>query len=789
MLCFAILGSITANAQMQVKGKLINKEDRLPVPLAEIRLLHSDSTATGHTAITDTLGRFQFSALPASDYLVSVAPMGYARKFIPVHLGMASNNEVDLGEIILLPFMENLSEVVIKSDAATPKLNNGNMVLRVANNKEFKTAANLYDVLRRTPGILVDQEGTITFGNQVVPVVFINGKPMLLSNQELQNYLKSLTPEMVASIEINTNPSAKYDAEYKGIIDLKLKTDQANGWKGNYTGALLQNKFTYQENNLSLSYKTPKAAYTARLGYEAGEMYYRYTALQHLASKDVMQNRLKRVTDGKEYNMQTGIDFIPNDKQRLGFLFRSNIITHQRTNTGTLFATNEAGNQIAFHTQSQNPSQYEQQNYGATLDYSLSIDKTKISFLGNYLYVENTQQDDFINKDMVTDAVITYWKSDLLNQIKIHTAQIDVTQNLGQANIDAGIKYSASDTDNNIRYDLWENNAFVPDPSRSNIFTYKEKVAAAYLSYSHKFNKLQVNAGLRMEHTHSVSNAVTIDSIVKRNYPEWLPSVEANYSFNTSSQLSASFSRKITRPHFSQLNPFRFYLSALNYWIGNPYLQPSFTSQVKIIYRQNNVITTLSFGKVKDVMTRYPLYDPETNELAFLGRNLPYRKFANLEIGFPVKFFQWWRMNYQLAGYYNQEYTPYLDRVYALKIYNYNLRLNQTFALPSDFTLNLFANYESKTGNSLYVIKSRYNIDISLQKSWLEGKLNTKFAFNDMFDTYDQRLIFREKQIIDNQMRHWFAMQQAVLTVSYNFGNSSYKANERQRNEEERRAN
>lgn len=320
------------------------------------------------------------------------------------------------------------------------------------------------------------------------------------------------------------------------------------------------------------------------------------------------------------------------------------------------------------------------------------------------------------------------------------------------------------------------------------MFSYKEKIFAGYLSYSRKFNKLQVNAGLRFENTSSISNAITIDSIVSRKYLEWLPSLNVNYAFDKSNELSISYSRKITRPVFSQLNPFRFYFSPLNYWIGNPYLQTSFTSQIKTTYRFKNWITSFTFGKEKDVMTRYPLYDPETNVLEYLGTNLPYRNFAALEMSFPIKITKWWNINSQLTGYYNYEFRPYLDEVFALKIYNYEVRLNQVFSLPKRYTINIFANYESKTGNSLYIIKPRYTIDLSVQKLWFDNKLNTKISYNNIFNSYDQRLQFRHRQIMDNQFTHWWDTRKLLFSLSYNFGSSKYQAKEIQKTEEENRA-
>lgn len=681
-----------------------------------------------------------------------------------------------------------ISEVIIQASQRNLKLNDGNIVMSVSGNKNFKTSTNILEVLRKTPGVTVDQEDGIFLGGRINPAIFINGKPVVMSSHELQSYLRSLPPEMVESIEVNSNPSSKYDAEFKGIIDIKLKKNTDLGLRGSYIGNFYANKFNFRENSLNLSYNTEKVIYNLQLGYNDGISTYRYNALQRLENTNVMRTKTYQEDETEVYNIQTRIDYKLNDKNRFGLYFRGSFRDNYRIRSGLLYTTNKDETQLVFNTESNNPTHYLQNNYGITADYSFQNKNFKLSFLGNYLSVENKQQDDFINKDKPTPELLSYWKSNLVNKINIYTGQIDVSQKIGNSTFEAGVKFSHTNTDNNIRYDtLSVNNQFIFDPTRSNMFSYKEKIFAGYLAYNHKFNKLQINAGLRFEKTQSISNAITTDSIVLRNYLEWLPSLSANYAFNKSNELSISYSRKITRPIFSQLNPFRFYFSPLNYWIGNPYLQASFTNQIKTTYRSRNWVTSFTIGREKDVMTRYPLYNPETNVLEYLGTNLPYRNFASLEMSFPIKIAKWWNANSQFTGYYNHEFRPYLDEVFALKIYNYEIRLNQVFSLPKGYTINVFANYESTSGNSLYIIKPRYTIDLSVQKLWFDNKLNTKIGYNNIFDSYDQRLEFRHKQIMDNQFTHWWDTRKLTFSLSYNFGGSKYQAKEIQKTEEENR--
>ncbi len=767
-------------AQKTVKGKVQDSGTKNAISQAEVSVQNKSDRQMIQKVLSDSSGVFQLTNIPVNTYIL-------------IHKDGYQTRELDKKEefslIELEPATENISEVVIRSTARNIKLSDGNIVMSVSGNKDFKTSANLLEVLRKTPGISVDQEGGIFMNGRITPVIFIDGKPVAMSSQELQSYLRSLPPEMVESVEVNANPSSKYDAEFKGIIDVRLKRNGNLGWKGNYSGNAYVNKFSYRENSLNLSYNTEKIAYSLQSGYNNGISTYRYHALQKLANTNVMRTNTYQEDEGNVYSIQTGVDFRLNDKNRVGFNVKGNFRTSDRIRSGSLYTTNKEETQLISTTESENPTDYSQENYGLNVDYSFQSKDFKLNFLGNYLSVKNKQKDDFINRDKPTTELLSYWKSDLLNKIDIQTAQVDVSQKIGNADIEAGMKYSHSNTQNNIRYDtLSVNDRFAFDPERSNMFSYQEKIWAGYVSYRQKLGKLQINGGLRFENTGSISDAVTRDSVVSRNYLEWLPSFSTTYTFNKSNELSLSYSRKMTRPVFSQLNPFRVYFSPLNYWIGNPYLQPSFTSQIKLTYRYKNWVTSFTAGKEKDVMTRYPLYNPKTNVLEYLGTNLPYRKFASLETSFPMKVTRWWNINSQITGYYNDEFRPYLDQVFALKVYNYEIRINQVFSLPKGYTVNLFANYESKTGNSLYIIKPRYTVDLSVQKSWCNNTLNTKIGYNNIFDSYDQQLEFRHKQIMDNRLTHWWDSSRLVVSVGYNFGSSKYQTKELQKTEEENRA-
>ena len=772
-----LLLSVSFTAQ-SIRGKIIHAETGRPVTNAEVRIFTSSDLPAQKTN-TDSLGVFSFS----SDNTLAFQFMITAAGFDEMRIDNFVNNQ----NILLRPATATISEVTIRG-RRNVQLNNGNPEYSVSGNKDLKTSLNLIDVLRKTPGVSLGEDNAVMIGRNTASV-FVDGKPLVMSAQELQNYLKTLTPDMVNAVEIIANPSSRYDAEIKGIVNIKLKKNNQLGLRGNYSGNLQLNRTVFVENNLDISYNTNKVAYKLVMSYNSGINTYRYNALQQLANTNIMRTDIYQRMFWRVYSLQAGLDFRINDYNRIGLTFRQNDRYDERNRIGELLTRKKDDVDIVSYTGSENPINYHQNNTGVVLDYSFSKNNFEFNVIGNYLSVKNNQNDDFIDRNKMTGVKLSHWKSDLLNKVNILTLQTDLSKKIGQAGIEAGLKFSSSETHNNIRYDtLSSSQKFEYDPGRSNFFLYKEKIYAGYISYSHKFGKFSINGGLRAEHTNSISNAVTMDSVVNRSYTKWLPSINLDYTINNSSELSLSYSRRMTRPPFSQLNPFRVYFSPLNYWIGNPYLLPSITSQLKATFRKKNFIGSLIVGRESDVIVRYPVYHPETNILEYLGTNLPYQDFAALEISFPVKLTKWWNINTQWTGNYNYEYRPYLDTVFTKNIYSYAFGINQTFTLPKGYTANIFSHFESQSGNSLYIYKSRYTVDLSIQKSWFDNKLNMKLSFNNIFDSFAQTLIFRHKQIMNNQLQHWNDLRKIVFALSYNFGSSRYEAKELKRSEEENRA-
>ncbi len=762
-------------------GRLFDAYTRQPVPLATISLSSKNNLSGNQLFAADSNGRVSIGSIKPGAYQLLITAVGYVNRSIEINPGMG------IDSIFLDPDNRLLDGVTVTSERPIFQRKGDKLIMPVSGNQLFKTSGNALDVFRKIPGISVGGDGSILVEGRNSPGIFIDGKPIPMSAEELQNYLSTLNPDLIASIELLTNPPARYDGEYKAIIDIKLKRDLNLGLQGSITSTIQRNQYTFAEQNLLFTYKTKKIAYTFRGSYAAGEKNYRYRARQHLSDKTILSTKTYTSNSNNNFNYQLGADYSINKNHRVELQVRQFIVDREQRSRNTLFATDPTEAQVVLNTNTINAAIPKQKNYGANFNYSGIFGKTALQFLATWLDIRNRQQEDIQNRQTAGNQLISHWTTLLKNNITIRTAQADFSKEAFGGRVGWGGKFAFTTTKNDLRYDtLNASGHFVMDAGRSNNFTYDEYINAAYLQYEHTQNNFTYTASIRGEQTNSTANSITNQQITKRSYLNLLPSLSITYT-KDNRQYHFSFTRRITRPTFTQLNPFRFYLSPLNYHVGNPLLLPSKTSSFNIGYSFKTFSARISGGKETDPLNRYPEYNDTTHVLEYLGRNLPYNHFGNAEISYAFSLAKWWKWNHTLNIFYKKELTPYHDKIFAIGIWEYMINGSQVFSLPRSFNLDLTYKYQSKGGNGLYRTKPYFFIDMGLQKTWLNGKLNTRINYYDIFNGFEVYYIFREKQIINNELAHWFGTSRVAVSISYSFGKSIYRSRQGKRVEEEAR--
>ncbi|RAJ10873.1 TonB-dependent receptor-like protein [Chitinophaga skermanii] len=784
--CLAFLLPCNIFAQVTLQGKVADERTKSEVGYVTISLLKKEDSSLVKGQVSDSAGAFSLTNVAPGRYYVLATVLGYERKYTEFHI--LSSAQSNLGTIFLVPNTQQLGTVSVSGSRPTQSLQADKLTISVANNALYNTSMNAFDVLTKIPGITRGTDGALQISGRNTPTIFIDGKPLVLTPGEIEQYLSGLPPNSIQSIEVIAQPSARYDGEYKGIIDIKLKRDATLGLQGTANIYLQQNAASFAEGYTSLTYKTPKFVYTGRIGYTLGTTLYRYNAYQQLANTNWMSTTNNVSYHNNNLNFLVGTEYTINKNHQVEFSWRRNNTDRETGARSMLSTTNAAKTTLLDVSHSFNLALPQNTNNTFNLNYTGHIGQTNIQFLGNRMQATSKQTEDFQHYNDFTKALLTQWKTKLQNDISITSAQVDVNRPLFQGTLRFGGRYAANITKNDLRYDtLNVEKNFVVDSGRTNRFNYNEYVHAGYVSYERKLGKLQYSVGLRVENTQSAANAITTKNITERNFTRLLPSISLSYQLQAQQQVSFSYAARMTRPVFAQLNPFRFYNSPLNFFVGNPYLQPSTTHTINLSYAVKSWFVSMNIGKEFDVMGRYPLYDTVTNELQYLGKNFPYTEFITIETSVPLRVTKWWRMQHNLQLNYKKEKFPYLDQVYAIPNYDFRLNGTQVFTLPKSFTFELRYLYQSPYGNSLYRMQQYSSIDVAVSKSFLDNKLMVKLNYYDIFDNYQVTLTFREQQIINNRLTHYNANRRAGISIVYNFGKSTLKAKQRVRTEEENR--
>jgi iron complex outermembrane receptor protein len=646
------------------------------------------------------------------------------------------------------------------------------------------------DVLERAPGVSVDKDDNISLKGKQGVTVMINDKLTYLSAAQLATLLRSTDAGTIQTIELITNPSAKYDAAgNSGIINIKMKKNKTSGTNGtvSITGGL--GTYVKQSEDFSINHKEGNLNVFGN--FSRGDIPQGRVININRVVKDTagVPNYFKQssfMPSINHYNNYSfGADYDLSPKNTIGFAVNGYVnYYNQRNNNTTKIASSPNG---APDSTQQTVSDVNQQYKNYTIDLN---DTYKIDTLGQEISASadfsrfNNNSNAFYNTYFSPENGVQKAPLMLLNQtpsvITIKAAKVDYTKPLTKSlKLETGAKYSDVQTDNNLEAQRQNSSGvFVNDTTQTNRFIYDEKIAAGYVNFTKTWKDFSVELGLRGEYTSSRGDLVTQDSIAQRKYFNLFPSLFVHRTFNDKNDLTFSYSRRIDRPDYSDLNPFVFYLDQYTYSEGNPFLRPQYTNSFELDYTYNKSINlSLNYAHTSDAIQEIILTDPVKQASYETHLNISSQDSYSASINAPFTITKWWTGNFDGNLYRLQFKSDTLSGGSLDKGQTaYNLKLTQTLTFAG-FKLEVFGNYQSALTYGIYEIHARYNVDGGLSRSFDNKKFNVKFSVSDIFNTRRNDLDINYQS--DNiQIRQKNESRIARLSLTYNFGNSSIKARE-----------
>jgi outer membrane receptor protein involved in Fe transport len=769
--------SIVSFSQNTIKGKIVDDENQ-PLEAAVISLIDVPSNKFLKAALSNEEGLFALENLKSGSYQIKISILGFQELTKDLNL----TKSINLGTIRLTSEAESLDEVVIKTEKPMVQVLADKTVFNVQNTINAAGDSG-FDLLRKAPGIIVDNNDNVVVEGKTGVLFYIDGKPSVLRGQDLTNFLKTLQSSDIESIEIITQPSSKYDAEGNaGIVNIVLKRDKSLGINGTLGSGFTYGEFARYNNSVSFNNRNKKTSFYGTFSNRVGNSY-DFINLFRTQNNTIFDAQTESQRYNNSNNARFGFDYYLDKKSTFGIILSGNFndgISESDSRTPITQLGNTTPDQVLVagsDTRSDVSNLYGNINYKYSdkKGYSVNVD---VDF-GRYNSDRNNlQPNTYFNgtETTVLSEVINFMVTPIT--INLVTSKIDYEQNLWKGKLGLGVKYSNISTENQFDFFNRINGEDIMDMDRTNNFQYDEQVNAAYINYSRKYKKWNIQAGLRVEQTSSdgvlTSEQINNNDRVKRNYTDWFPSGGLTYQVNQINSIALNYSRRIQRPNYQSLNPFVYNIDELTFSQGNPFLQPQYTDNIKLSHTYKYTLTTsVSYSFIRDFSAQVT-EARGSDQSVLIARNVANQRVVNVGVSYPTKFNKWWNVYVSLNAYRSM-FEATNDDFNAISQNTLSLYAQNTFKLPNNWRAEVSGWYNSPSiWGGTYETRSIGSLNLAVQKKFFDDKMTLRVAVNDVLYTSPWRGDTRFGDVVilgdgGNDSR------QFRVNVTYNFGRNEIR--------------
>ncbi|WP_412467599.1 outer membrane beta-barrel protein [Pedobacter sp. KLB.chiD] len=767
--------------QPKIYGRVLDAEGK-NIEFATVALL-KDSVLF-KTTFTEKDGLFSFDQLGYGKYLIKISVVGSPIYQTDTLVLTADHSIIALPDIKIKTGATDLKEVTISGQKAFVERKIDRTVVNV-DALISNAGSTALDVLSKSPGVNVDQNGVISLKGKNGVTIFIDDKPTYLSGSDLENYLRSLPSSALDQIELMTNPPAKYDAAGNGgVINIKTRKTKSAGFNGGINLSLNQGELSRSNNSFNFNYRKDKVNVFGNLSYNLNNSFTdldlnrKYKNADGSAKSYFNQNSYFR-RHGNTLNLKTGLDYYASEQTTWGVVLTGMNRISKQVNNNTSNLSN-ASMQLDSVIRAENIDQIKYQNAGVNLNYRHKFKQAgrELTFDADYLLYRDQTDQTYYNFSYLPGGALKYQDiltGNLPSDIDIYTAKMDYSHPLkNKWKLDAGVKTAYTKTDNIAEYANTANGKTSADDEKSNHFLYKENINAVYLNMSREGKRFSLQAGLRYENTvsngHQLGNPIKPDSTFKRTYNSLFPTLYFSYKLDTvgNNELGLNYGRRIDRPYYQDLNPFFSPLDKFTYYVGNPFLKPSFTQSIELSHTYKGKITTaLSYSWVRDEVN-------ETIEIlngTYYSRpaNVGKTRIANISVNAEIDLAKWLKLNayveYAKIVSKTAFYTGFLVTNGSYLRANPNLQ----FKISPTWNAEMNMNYQSKLSNVQFLLGAVHEFGAAVQKK-LSAKSTLKLTANDIFRTRIYNGIINNLAATEAGWRNRQDSRNFVLSFSYRFG-------------------
>lgn len=769
---FSLLVAIASSAFLSAQSieGIITNHSQQPSIDTEIQVSKENSK---FSAITDEKGKYKILLKEDGEYVLQIIREGIVTNTenITVKGNLFRNFELKEEKASAEQKIEGVV-LTVKKKLFERKVDR--LVFNVENSVASQ-GIDAVEALAKTPMVRATDDALSIAGKSNVAVM-VNDRLLNLSGQEMINYLKTLRSDDIAKIEVITTPPAKYEAEGKsGLINIVLKKNTSMGWNGSVqtSGSYYWNRPAVStRSGASFNYQGKKLSVTTNLS--LGDNFWENRSYNYLSGKGNTDYWNTDSKNSNNYRYKGGNvkgEYKINDKNLIGVNYNysySNPIEKAQNYTRR---QSESIPQ-EFYSDAENRNIRKVHNATAFYDVKLDTLGSKLSLSANVMLNDANAKNLY---NTVTDVTTSSFVNPI-SQYKIYSGQADLEKNFSKIKTEAGVKYTTIKNDSYFNFFDIENGQNIRNNNRGNDFFYKEQNYAAYVSSNFKINeKWDAKAGLRYEYTNLEGISVNDNVATNIQYGKFFPTAYLSYKPNDNNSFSLNYSRRISRPYFGNLNPFKYIISEFEYSTGNPYLLPSFSDNLEFGYVfKNDFNVTAYYNYNKDNSDRIQVV--EGAQKYSIVKNFYNEDQAGINISYNYNKLKWLESNIFVNGFYSKSKSYDVDAVAAPAGYGANFNFDNSFFLNKEKTvtlmLGLWSNIPNRSGNTYF--NGNFSVYSGVKLNLMQKNLMINLYVNDFLNT-DRSKGIEYYPNYDVEYYYKGITRNIYMSITYKFGNNNVK--------------
>lgn len=787
---------LPAFSAVTVTGRVIDASNRQPIEFVTVSIVNPSTQKTVGGALTDEFGVFNISNIQRGDYELSISFVGYVSYSDKLKV---QDVELSLGDILLKENAQELKEVQIIGQGMQMRFDIDKKVFSVDQNIA-SAGGSATDVLQNIPAIEVDSEGDISLRNNSSVEIWIDGKPSGLTADNRAQILQQMPAENLESVEVMTNPSAKFNPEgTAGIINLVMKKNRKSGYYGSVSaGATLSNGKPGYNAGASINYNVGKFDVYANIGYRQrrrlGKGFTDRLNYNNGDTTQLTQNSSNTFNMGGVF-FRAGVDYRINERNSIGIGGMGHMGTPTIDTETDYLLMHKASNTKLRDYYRLNKGSHKHQGSNFNLYHKIDFDDKGSNLMTNLIY--STHSNLSTQHYQHIDKLISDNEQDIKQQADGNNGRFEAKSDFTWKFTDNNrmeLGWSSRWNERLSEADAYDFIRNKPIEAYYNKFDYDEQIHALYGTYGTRINNFSAQAGLRGEYFFSRSTTTPAPSEnskqpVENKYFQLFPSVYLAYSLPNNNEIQLNYTRRIDRPRGRMINSFRDYSDSTNISYGNPALKPEITSAFELNYIKNWDDHTLSSSLY------YRFNNDDIERVSFIRNGQMESTFMNLtkEHDFGVelisrnKLFKILNLTSTLNMYYNKlDGSVYENPLYPdvrvelpeLTSFSWDARMIANLMFSSTFSGQITGRYRSAELLAQGERHARYSMDAGLRKTFFDKRLSLNFNIRDIFNTRgfkgttwgDGFYQYSERQ----RRGRMFG-----LTLTYSFGNMRPKKIER----------